>query len=92
MMDEKNKFERDSKIAADPDFREVALLPQVLESIEKMGNGIAAGLQQLASLQEQSIAAQQATVEILKAPKQVSVGALQRDAKGEISGATVAVN
>ena len=85
----KIEFDHKSKLAADPNYKDVAMMPQVMESMQSLANGITAAFQQLAEIQSQGLALQQQTLAAIQAPKRVSVGGIQRDAEGRPIGATV---
>ena len=87
MAEDKMAFDHQSKLASDPAYADVGMLPQVLDAIGQMTQGITQGIQQgfqqLAELQQQTIAA-------INAQKKTSISGIQRDASGNIVGATVA--
>ena len=89
MSQDKMDFDHKSKLAADPNYRDVEMMPQVMESMQSMAQGIQQAFQQLAELQTQGLALQQQTIAAIQAPKRVSVGGIQRDADGRPIGATV---
>ena len=57
--------------------------PDIVQGIQQAFGQVAEGLQRLATLQEQTIAA-------ILAPKSVQIGAVQKDASGNITGASIA--
>ena len=62
---------------------ETDVLPKVLETLQQAFQPLAQAMQQMVDLQQQTIAA-------IQAPKRVSIGAVQKDASGAITGASIA--
>lgn len=82
-------FDHQSKLASDPNYKDVAMMPQVMESMQSLATGITQAFQQLAELQSKGLELQQQTLAAIQAPKRVSVGGIQRDADGRPIGAMV---
>ena len=87
----KLEFQKEQALASDPNYKDMAMMPQVMEALQQMAQGINEGFKQLAEIQAKSLAAQEETLATLKAPKSVSVGGVRKDMEGRITGATVTV-
>jgi len=89
---EKIAFERDQKLAADPNYRDVAMLPQVVEGMQAMTQAVAGAIGELANLQKQALALQEQTLAVLQNPpaRSVLIGNVRKDGGGNIVGADVA--
>ena len=87
----KLEFQKEQALASDPNYKDMAMMPQVMEALQKMAEGINDGFKQLAEIQQKSLTAQEQTLATLKAPKAVSVGGVTKDMDGRITGARVTV-
>lgn len=92
LANDKMDFDHKSKLAADPNYKDVAMMPQVMESMQSMAQGIQQAFQQLAELQSQGLTLQQQTLAAIQAQKRTSISGIQRDSGGNIIGATVATS
>lgn len=86
------EFDRDLKIQ-DRRERETQtdseMMPKILEKVEKSFAPLAEILLRLEKAFTESVKLQKQTLEAIERPKQVSLGSIQRDDSGNVSGATV---
>lgn len=86
---QKNAFAVHCKMQDRQEMLEGDQMPQIMEGLQSAFAEMGQLLQQQLQMQAQTLQAQQAILETLQKPKNVSIGSIQKDANGKIIGATV---
>ena len=82
-------LERERNIAADPNFKDLSMMPDMMQGMQVMAGAIEQGFGQLATLLQQSIVIQQATLAAFERPKSVSIAGVRKAPDGTILGADI---
>lgn len=94
-MEHKGKelaFQREAKVLETPALAEMAIVPSMMEAMQNMVQtfgGINESLNAQTPIMRETLTAQNNILKELRKPKTVSLGKLQKDANGQIVGATV---
>ncbi len=89
---QKLDFDRKTKLAENPKYEEITMMPQLASSLAEMTKvfaNIDTILQKQTQIQEKTLEQQNEILANSKKPKQVSIGNVRKGADGRITGATI---
>lgn len=79
-----------TKLAGDPNYKDVAMLPQVMEGLQAMTGSITDALGKLVELQAQTLTVAKASLAAFERPKSVAISDVRKNGDGTITGARIA--
>ena len=85
------EHQRQVKLASDPNYKDVAMMPEVMTGMGGMAQAMQTGFEQVAALLQAQNAGQAQVIALLTnpPPRTVSIGGITKDADGQITGARV---